>query len=141
MILTRKSLNSASASVGEVPSDIRFTKDHEWVRIDGPSGTVGVTDFAQEELGDVTFVEFPEVGLSLKRGEVLGVVESVKAASEFYMPLSGEVTEINSALEETPESINSDPYGEGWLVRFRIEDSEEAESLLSSDEYRQLLPS
>ena len=125
--------------MAEIPPDLRFTEEHEWVRIEGESGTVGITDFAQEELGDVTFVEFPEVGLSLKRGDILGVVESVKATSDIFMPLSGEITEINAAVEDRPESVNSDPYGKGWLVRLRIENSEEVQSLLSSDEYERLI--
>ncbi|AWT60868.1 MAG: Glycine cleavage system H protein [Candidatus Moanabacter tarae] len=118
---------------------LQFTKEHEWIRIDGESGLVGITDFAQEELGDVTFVELPEIGLVLDRGDVIGVVESVKAASDIFTPLSGEILEINTAVEDRPELVNSDPYGEGWLVRLRIKNPEEVQSLLSSEEYERLI--
>jgi len=125
--------------MAQILPHLRFTEEHEWIRIDGESGLVGITDFAQEELGDVTFVELPEIGLFLDRGDVIGVVESVKAASDIFTPLSGEILEINAAVEDRPELVNSDPYGEGWLVRLRIKNPEEVQSLLSSDEYGRLM--
>ncbi len=125
--------------MAQILPHLQFTEEHEWIRIDGESGLVGITEFAQEELGDVTFVELPEIGLFLDRGDVIGVVESVKAASDIFAPLSGEILEINAAVEERPELVNSDPYGEGWLVRLRIKNPEEVQSLLSSEEYGRLL--
>ena len=125
--------------MAQILSHLQFTEEHEWIRIDGESGLVGITEFAQEELGDVTFVELPEIGLFLDRGDVIGVVESVKAASDIFAPLSGEILEINAAVEDGPELVNSDPYGEGWLVRLRIKNPEEVQSLLSSEEYGRLI--
>jgi glycine cleavage system H protein len=125
--------------VAQILPHLQFTEEHEWIRIDGESGLVGITEFAQEELGDVTFVELPEIGLVLDRGDVIGVVESVKAASDIFAPLSGEILEINAAVEDGPELVNSDPYGEGWLVRLRIKNPEEVQSLLSSEEYGRLI--
>ena len=125
--------------MAQILQHLQFTEEHEWIRIDGESGLVGITEFAQEELGDVTFVELPDIGLFLDRGDVIGVVESVKAASDIFAPLSGEILEINAAVEERPELVNSDPYGEGWLVRLRIKNPEEVQSLLSSEEYGRLL--
>lgn len=125
--------------MAQILPHLQFTEEHEWIRIDGESGLVGITEFAQEELGDVTFVELPEIGLFLDRGDVIGVVESVKAASDIFAPLSGEILEINAAVEDGPELVNSDPYGEGWLVRLRIKNPEEVQSLLSSEEYGRLI--
>ena len=125
--------------MAQILPHLQFTEEHEWIRIDGESGLVGITEFAQEELGDVTFVELPEIGLVLDRGDVIGVVESVKAASDIFAPLSGEILEINAAVEDGPELVNSDPYGEGWLVRLRIKNPEEVQSLLSSEEYGRLI--
>ena len=125
--------------MAQILPHLQFTEEHEWIRIDGESGLVGITEFAQEELGDVTFVELPEIGLFLDRGDVIGVVESVKAASDIFAPLSGEILEINAAVEDRPELVNSDPYGEGWLVRLRIKNPEEVQSLLSSEEYGRLI--
>ena len=119
-----------------VPKELEYTKTHEWVRREGEEATVGITDHAQEELGDVVFVELPKEGVSFDAGASFGVVESVKAVSDLYAPVGGEVVEVNEALTDTPEKVNEDPYGEGWMIRLRI--SSEGE-LLSADEYERLL--
>lgn len=120
-----------------VPEELQYTKSHEWVRIEDGVATVGITDHAQEELGDVVFVELPEEGVSLSAGDTFGTIESVKAVSDLYAPVGGEVVEVNGALNDTPESVNEDPYGEGWIVRIRV--SEEGEALLSADGYEKFL--
>ncbi|MDQ3864324.1 MAG: glycine cleavage system protein GcvH [Actinomycetota bacterium] len=119
-----------------VPEDLQYTKSHEWVRTEGDTATIGITDHAQDELGDVVFVELPEEGDTFGAGEPFGTVESVKAVSDLYTPVGGEVVEVNSALEDAPEKINEDPYGEGWIVKLRI--SEEAD-LLSPEEYEKVV--
>ncbi|MFP6886071.1 MAG: glycine cleavage system protein GcvH [Opitutales bacterium] len=126
--------------MSEVPEDLKYTKDHEWLRQE-TDGTclVGITEHAQESLGDVTFVELPAVGDSLEAEVTFGVVESVKAASDLYMPLAGEVTEVNEVLLDSPEKVNVDPYGEGWMVRIRPTDPVGADELLDSEAYRKLL--
>ena len=118
------------------PSEYRYTKDHEWIKADGASGTVGITDYAQQQLGDVVFVELPKVGAKLKAGATLGTVESVKAVSEIYSPVSGEVTEINATLADAPEKINSDPHGAAWLVKVRLDDPQEAGKLMDAVAYQ-----
>ena len=117
-------------------SDIRYTEDHEWIRIDGDVGTVGITDHAQEQLGDVVFVELPEVGQSVEKGAEAGTVESVKAASEIYAPVSGEVSEVNEALGDEPGKVNSDPFGEGWFYKIKIADKSELDGLMDEAAYR-----
>ncbi len=119
-----------------VPGDLQYTKSHEWVRVEDGVATVGITDHAQDELGDVVFVELPEQGATLAPGDSFGAVESVKAVSDLYAPVGGEVVEVNSALEDSPEKINEDPYGEGWILKLRI--SDEAD-LLSAADYEKLL--
>ena len=119
-----------------IPGDLQYTKSHEWVRIEGDTATIGITDHAQDELGDVVFVELPEEGDTFDAGESFGTVESVKAVSDLYTPVGGEVVEVNSALEDAPENINEDPYGEGWIVKLRT--SDEAD-LLSSEEYEKVV--
>ncbi len=119
-----------------VPEDLQYTKSHEWVRTEGDTATIGITDHAQEELGDVVFVELPEEGATIDAGESFGTVESVKAVSDLYTPVGGEVVEVNSSLEDAPEKINDDPYGEGWIVKLRT--SEEAD-LLSPEEYEKVV--
>ena len=119
-----------------VPDDLKYTKSHEWVRAEGDTATIGITDHAQDELGDVVFVELPAEGDSFDAGESFGSVESVKAVSDLYTPLGGEVVEVNSALEDAPEKINEDPYGEGWIVKLRT--SDEAD-LLSPEEYEKVV--
>ena len=116
-------------------SDTKFTDDHEWIRIDGDVGTVGITDHAQEQLGEMVFVELPEVGESFEKGEEFGTVESVKAVSELYLPVTGEVVAINSSLEESPEKVNNVPYGDGWMVEIKAESPAELDDLMNKDAY------
>jgi glycine cleavage system H protein len=117
------------------PENFRYTKEHEWVRVDGDTGTVGITDHAQEELGDIVYVDLPKVGARVEQGGTLGSVESVKAVSDIYAPLSGEVTEINGSLAEAPEKLNADPHGEAWLVKIKLSVPEEAARLMSAADY------
>jgi glycine cleavage system H protein len=119
------------------PADLKYTKDHEWVRLSGSDAQVGITDYAQKQLGDVVYLELPEVGRSVKKGDVFGTIESVKAVSELYAPLSGEVTEVNSRLTEKPESVNSDPHG-SWMIVIKAADSGEAGELLDAGAYGEL---
>ena len=118
------------------PDDLRYTKDHEWVRLQGKRATVGITDFAQSELTDVVYVELPKVGKVVKAGEILGTVESVKAVSEIFAPVNGKVVEVNNALEDTPEIVNQDPYGKGWMVVIEVTDSNEGKNLMDAAAYR-----
>jgi glycine cleavage system H protein len=120
-------------------TDIRYTKEHEYIRIDGDTGIVGISHHAQEQLGEVVFVELPEMGKQVAQNDELAVVESVKAASEVYAPVSGEVAEVNSALPDSPEKINADPEGEAWFVKLKIADKGELEKLMSADEYKSYL--
>lgn len=117
------------------PADYRYTKDHEWIKVDGSTGTVGITDYAQHELGDVVFVELPKVGAKVEAGKSFGTVESVKAVSEIFSPVSGEVAEINSLLADAPEKINQDPHGTAWLVRVKLANPKEAASLMDAAAY------
>ena len=119
-----------------IPEDLQYTRSHEWVRIEGDTATIGITDYAQDELGDVVFVELPEEGATFDAGEPFGTVESVKAVSDLYTPVGGEVVEVNSALEDAPENINEDPYGEGWIVKLRTTDGAD---LLSPEEYEKVV--
>ena len=116
-------------------ADIKFTREHEWVRIDGETGVVGITEHAQEQLGDLVFVELPEIGRNLDQGDEAGVVESVKAASEIYSPVGGEVTGINEALNDDPSLVNSDPMGEGWFYTIKLSDTGELEGLMDKEAY------
>ena len=118
-----------------VPSDLRYTKDHEWVRVDGDTATIGVTDFAANQLGDVVFVDLPAVGKAVEQFATFGVVESVKAVSDLYAPVSGEVVGVNADLGSKPELVNSDPYGEGWLIEIRLDDPAGLEALLEAEAY------
>jgi glycine cleavage system H protein len=122
-----------------IPQELKYTKDHEWVRIEGDVATVGVTDFAQGELGDIVYVEVETVGETLDREEVFGTVEAVKTVSDLFLPLSGEVIEFNESLEDAPEKVNSDPYGEGWMVKIRFTEESEVSDLLSAEDYKELL--
>ena len=117
------------------PPELKYTKEHEWVRVDGDTGTIGITDYAQDQLGDIVFVELPAVGAAISAAQKLGEIESVKAVSELFAPVSGEVTEANDGLADSPESVNDDPYGDGWLVKVRLSDPAELDGLLSADEY------
>jgi glycine cleavage system H protein len=116
------------------PTDIQYTKEHEWLRMEGDQGVIGVTDFAASELGDIVFIELPSTGASIKAGESLGSIETVKAVEDLYSPVSGVVVDVNVKLEESPELVNEDPYGDGWMVRLQVENLEGAE-LLSAEEY------
>src|SRR5688572_17639895 len=118
------------------PDDLRYTKDHEWVRLEGSRATVGITDYAQKQLGDVVYLELPEVGRDLGAHDIFGTVESVKAVSELYSPLSGKVAEVNTALVQTPEKINADPYGEGWMIRLDLPDPGAVGSLMDAATYK-----
>ncbi|MGA2846891.1 MAG: glycine cleavage system protein GcvH [Candidatus Acidiferrales bacterium] len=117
------------------PKDYRYTKEHEWVKVDGSNGTIGITDYAQHELGDVVFVEMPKVGTQLKPRQSFGTIESVKAVSEIFSPVSGEVTETNPALADSPELINKDPHGAAWLIKVRLADPKEADGLMDAAAY------
>ena len=116
-------------------SELNFTKDHEWIRVEGGVGTIGISDYAQEQLGDIVYVELPEVGKTLDKSDELAVVESVKAASEIFAPASGEITEVNGALEDTPDLVNTSPTGDGWFVKLKIADPSELEVLMSEGDY------
>jgi glycine cleavage system H protein len=122
-----------------IPANLKYTKDHEWVSIDGDIATVGITDFAQKELGDIVYVEVETLGQTLEKDEVFGTVEAVKTVSDLFLPLSGEIIEFNEALESTPESVNSDAYGAGWMIKVKVSDLGEVDSLLSSDAYKELI--
>ena len=122
-----------------IPSELKYTKDHEWVSIDGDIATVGITDFAQGELGDIVYVEVETLDESLDKEEVFGTVEAVKTVSDLFLPLSGEIIEFNEALEDAPEMVNTDPYGEGWMIRIKISDSSQLDELLSDEEYKEII--
>ena len=122
-----------------VPTDMRFTKDHEWVRLDGDTVTVGVTSYAADQLGDVVFVDLPDVGRRLGQHETFGVVESVKAVSDLFSPVKGEVTEANAQLAGSPELVNADPFGAGWMIRMRLADAGQLDELLDAAAYEQLI--
>jgi glycine cleavage system H protein len=119
-----------------IPDDLQYTRSHEWVRMEDGTATIGITEHAQDELGDIVFVELPDVGATLDAGDSFGTVESVKAVSDLYTPVGGEVVEVNSALEDAPEKINDDPYGEGWIVKLRTTDEA---NLLSPEEYEKVV--
>ena len=118
------------------PSDYRYTKEHEWIKATGETGTIGITDYAQHELGDVVFVEMPAVGTKITAGQVFGTVESVKAVSEIFAPVSGEVTEANAALSATPETVNNDPHGAGWLIKVKLSNPTEVSGLMDAAAYQ-----
>lgn len=121
------------------PEDVLYTKDHEWVRVSGDTGIVGITDYAQGELGDVVFVELPAVGTALTAGKMFGTIEAVKAVSDLYAPVTGEVLEINSVLEKSPETVNKEPYAGGWMVKVKIANPAELKNLLDPKKYRELI--
>jgi glycine cleavage system H protein len=122
-----------------VPENLLYTKDHEWLRIEGNTGYIGVTDFAQGELGDVVFIEIETVGETLDKEEVFGTIEAVKTVSDMFMPVNGEILEVNPALEETPDVVNKDPYGKGWMVKIKISDPSQTAGLLTAEQYKALL--
>lgn len=121
------------------PDDYYYTKDHEWIKVEGEKATVGITDFAQKQLGDVVFVELPEVGTELEFHQSIGVIESVKAVSDIYSPMSGEVIELNEKLNDSPELVNQDPHGKGWIIRIKIKDEAELQKLMSADGYEKFI--
>lgn len=122
-----------------IPTNLKYTKDHEWVSIDGDIATIGITDFAQKELGDIVYVEVETLDQTLKQDDVFGTVEAVKTVSDLFLPLSGEIIAFNEQLEVTPEVVNEDPYGKAWMVKVKISDASEIENLLSSDDYKKLI--
>ena len=122
-----------------LPDNLKYTKDHEWIAIDGDVATIGITDFAQKELGDIVYVEVETLDQTLDRDEVFGTVEAVKTVSDLFLPLTGEIIEFNDSLERSPESVNSDPYGAGWMIKVKFTNSEEVAELLSSDDYKKLI--
>ena len=122
-----------------IPENLKYTKDHEWVRVEGNEAYVGITDYAQGELGDIVFIEIETEGEELAKEEVFGTIEAVKTVSDMFMPIGGEVLEINEKLEESPEIVNKDPYGEGWLIKIKLKDTSEVEELLEAAAYKSLL--
>ena len=123
----------------EIKSELKYTKDHEWISIDGDQATIGITDYAQGELGDIVYVEIESIGDELNQEEIFGSVEAVKTVSDLFIPVSGEITEMNENLEDNPELINDDPYGEGWIIKMKISDASELDGLLSADDYKELI--
>lgn len=122
-----------------IPADLKYTKDHEWVKVDGDTVTVGITDFAQGELGDIVYVEVETVDETLEAGEIFGTVEAVKTVSDLFLPVSGEIIEFNKLLEDEPEKVNTDPYGEGWMIKIKCSDSSQLDELLSDSDYKSLI--
>jgi glycine cleavage system H protein len=121
------------------PAELKYSKDHEWIRVEGNFGFIGITDFAQKELGDIVYIDVASVGNTLSKEEVFGTIEAVKTVSDLFMPVSGKVVELNAAIEANPELVNSDPYGEGWIVKVDLSSASEVETLLSADEYKKLI--
>lgn len=122
-----------------IPFDLKYSKDHEWIKVDGDSATIGITDFAQRELGDIVYVEIESLGEELDEQSVFGTVEAVKTVSDLFMPLNGEVLEFNTALEDTPEAVNEDPYESGWMIKIRIQNPDQLNVLLNADQYKSLI--
>ncbi|WP_373511084.1 glycine cleavage system protein GcvH [Persicitalea sp.] len=118
------------------PEELKYTEDHEWVRLEGDTATVGITDHAQNELGDIVYIDVTTVGESLSKSEVFGSVEAVKTVSDLFLPVAGEVLEVNSALDNTPEAVNNDPYGDGWVIKMKVSDPGELDALMSAEEYK-----
>lgn len=119
-----------------IPAELKYTKDHEWIRVEGDVATVGVTDYAQGELGDIVYIEIETEGDTLEKEDVFGTVEAVKTVSDLFMPVSGEVIEVNASLADAPETVNSDAYGNGWMIKIRISDASQLDELLSADDYK-----
>jgi len=122
-----------------IPQELKYTKDHEWIKVDGNEALIGITDFAQKELGDIVYVEIETEGEELGKGEVFGTVEAVKTVSDLFMPISGKVVAINEELESEPENVNSDPYGKGWMIKVEISETEGLDDALSADDYKSLI--
>ncbi|GAA4463835.1 glycine cleavage system protein GcvH [Nemorincola caseinilytica] len=123
----------------QFPADLRYTKDHEWIRLEGNIATVGITDFAQKELGDIVFVDISATGKALAANEIFGTVEAVKTVSDLYLPVSGTITEVNAGLEGTPENVNKDPYGDGWMIKMTVDNTADVAALLDAAAYEQLV--
>jgi glycine cleavage system H protein len=123
----------------QFPDNLRYTKDHEWIKIDGNTATVGITDFAQRELGDIVFVDIPSKGKKIGANEIFGTVEAVKTVSDLYLPIAGTITEINAGLENNPESVNQDPYGNGWMIKMTVDSAADANNLMDANAYKQLV--
>ena len=123
----------------KVPAELKYTKDHEWISIDGDIATVGITEFAQKELGDIVYVEVETLDQTLEQDEVFGTVEAVKTVSDLFLPLAGEIVEFNDALESAPETVNADPYGKGWMIKVKVNNPADYDNLLSSDAYKELI--
>lgn len=125
--------------MSNIPSNLKYSKDHEWIRVEGEEAYVGITDFAQDQLGDIVFVDITTEGETLAQGDVFGTIEAVKTVSDAFIPVAGEVLEINGALEDAPETVNKDPYGEGWMIKIRVTDPAQVDGLLSADDYAALI--
>jgi glycine cleavage system H protein len=125
----------------EIPAELKYTKDHEWIRAENGEAVVGITEFAQGELGDIVFVEIETEGETLEKDEVFGTIEAVKTVSDMFMPVSGEVIEVNPKLEETPDIVNKDPYGEGWMIKIKMSEPDQFDDLLTADQYKSLIDS
>ncbi len=132
-------LRKKKITIMNIPSELKYTKDHEWVRVEGDVAVVGITDFAQGELGDIVYVEVETLDETLDKEEVFGTVEAVKTVSDLFLPLSGQIIEFNTVLESEPEKVNTDPYGDGWMVKIKINDPSEVGGLLSSEAYKELI--
>lgn len=123
----------------EFPEDLRYSKEHEWVRVEGNTAVIGISDFAQDELGDIVFVELPETGKAMQANDTFGVAESVKTVSDLYCPVAGEVVEVNSALEDEPERVNNSPYGDGWMIKVKMSDPSQADGLMTAADYKAMV--
>jgi glycine cleavage system H protein len=128
-----------NTNIMNIPENLLYTKDHEWLRIDGDTGYVGITDFAQSELGDIVFIEIETLGETISKGEVFGTIEAVKTVSDMFMPVSGEILEVNPAIDKSPDLVNKDPYGQGWMIKIKISNQDETKSLLNSLKYKELI--
>ena len=131
--------SDSDSSETRIPEELKFSEQHEWISLESGVGTIGITDYAQSELGDIVFVELPEIGEVLEKGQSFGTVEAVKTVEDLYCPVSGEVIEVNETLEETAEQVNSDPYSDGWMIKVRIDNAGELEELLSPDGYKEFI--
>lgn len=138
-VLVRVCLWLKIRGVKMVKDDLKYTETHEWIKISGKEATIGITDYAQKELGDIVFIELPEIGTELSREDVLATVEAVKAVEEIYIPISGRIIDVNSKVADTPDLLNSSPYDEGWIVKFEIMNEDEMENLLSAEDYKKLI--
>lgn len=122
-----------------IPANLKYTKDHEWISVDGDTATIGITDFAQKELGDIVYVEVETLDQTLEQDEIFGTVEAVKTVSDLFLPVSGEIIEFNETLETTPELVNSDPYGDGWMIKVKMSDTSQFDNLLTAEQYKELI--